>query len=84
MTTRDRLFLIVFDRQTASSTVEDLGHDMDVAMDAYRSREHEVASRPDLEVVLVGSPSLETLKSTHSSYFGASERLRDLLAGAAG
>jgi hypothetical protein len=79
MTTRDRLFLIAFDRKTGASTVEDLGHELGAAMEVYAAREQEVADQPDLEVVLVGSPSLSALKSTHSSYFGASERLRNLL-----
>jgi hypothetical protein len=73
MTTRDRLFLIVYDPRAGESTVEELGHDLTEAMEVYRRRERELS---DHEVVLLGSPSLETLRRTHSSYFGAAERLR--------
>jgi hypothetical protein len=72
MTSHDSLYLIVFDRAANASEVTDLGHDVDAAMESFRAREREFANRADVEVVLVGSASLETLRKTHSSYFGAS------------
>jgi hypothetical protein len=75
MTSHDRLFLIVFDRAANVSDVTDLGHDAGAALESLRRREHEFAGREDVEVVLVGSASLETLRKTHSSYFGASAGL---------
>lgn len=80
MTTRDHLFLIVFHRATGASSVEDLGHDVSGAMEVFRARERLAELDPDQEVVLLGSASLESLKRTHSSYFGAAEALRPAFA----
>jgi hypothetical protein len=66
------MFLIVADRRNGTTQVDDLGSDVAAAMNVYRDSEHEFADRDDVEVVLVSSTSLETLRSTHSSYFGAS------------
>jgi hypothetical protein len=79
MTTRDHLFLIVFDRAAGDSTVADLGQDLSIALDVFGAKERDLADRPDVEVALVGSSSLETLRRTHSSYFGASQALRPAL-----
>jgi hypothetical protein len=81
MTARDRLFLIVSNSETGTSEVQDLGHDVDAAMEIYQSREHELAGRTDAEVVLVSSASLESLRRTHSSYFGASGAIASMLNG---
>jgi hypothetical protein len=75
MNGREHLFLIVSDRRGGESTVEDLGTNLSRAMTQYRAREHALADSEHLEVVLVGSSSLETLRRTHSSYFGASGAL---------
>jgi hypothetical protein len=75
MTTRDHLFLLVYDRTTGTLTVDDLGHDVDAAMRTYSEREREFDGWVDVEVVLLGAPSLEALKRTHSSYFGVGDHL---------
>jgi len=75
MNGREHFFLIVSNRRSGESAVEDLGTERTVAMEAYRSREHALANSADFEVVLVGSSSLEALRRTHSSYFGASGAL---------
>jgi hypothetical protein len=75
MNGREHYFLIVSNRHSGESTVEDLGTERADAMRAYRAREHELADSADFEVVLVGSSSLEALRRTHSSYFGASGTL---------
>ena len=36
---------------------------------AYQEAERESRGRSDLDVVLLGADSLETIKRTHSSYF---------------
>jgi hypothetical protein len=84
MTAEDRLFLIVFDRESDSSEVRDLGHDVDSAIETYNEVEHEYARRDDVEVALVGSQSLETLRSTHSSYFPDRDGLAAILASVRG
>ena len=75
MNGREHFFLIVSDRRNGESAVEDLGTDLSAAMETYRSREHALAHSADVEVVLVGSSSLDSLRRTHSSYFGASRAL---------
>lgn len=75
MNGREHFFLIVSNRRNGESAVEDLGTELTVAMEAYRSREHALANSADFEVVLVGSNSLDALRRTHSSYFGASGAL---------
>lgn len=76
--------MVVFDRLTGEPSVEDLGTDVGPAMDAYRTREHELAGQDNLEVALFGSSSLETLRRTHSSYFGAGKGFGPALAVARG
>ena len=80
MTTTERMFLIVFSRKSGQSSIEDLGADLRSAVDTFAAREHELADRPELEVVLIGSPSLEVLRSTHSSYFEDADGLKAILA----
>jgi hypothetical protein len=75
MNGREHYFLIVSNRNSGESTVENLGTELADAMGAYRSREHALANSADFEVVLVGSSSVEALRQTHSSYFGASGAL---------
>ena len=84
MTTQDSLFLVVFDRAVGTADVEDLGHDSTAAMEILTTRERDVADDPNIEVVLIGSPSLETLQRTHSSYFGAATALQPTIARANG
>ena len=58
---------------------EPFGADAD-ATTAYRAAEIEYHDRPEVDIVLVGSDSLETVKVTHSTYFsGAAARLLDSL-----
>jgi hypothetical protein len=76
MSGRERFFLVIFDRAAGESSVDDLGTDAAAAMEAYEASEHELAGRDGIEVALLGSSSLETLRRTHSSYFGAAERAR--------
>jgi hypothetical protein len=75
MNGREHFFLIVSNRRTGESAVEDLGTDFSDAMESYRSREHAHATSQDFEVVLVGSSSLDALRRTHSSYFDAAGAL---------
>lgn len=48
MTTQDRLFQIVYNRESGTSEVQDLGHDVDLAMETYRAQEHELSGRDGL------------------------------------
>lgn len=63
-------FLIVYDIPSGKAQVRDFGTDYEAALEAYAEIEGEMRERGDLDIVLVGADSLETVKRTHSSYFG--------------
>jgi hypothetical protein len=62
-------FLLVYNLDTHEVQVEEW-HDDDVgAAAAYSERERQYQDRDEIEVVLVGADSFETIKTTHSHYF---------------
>ncbi len=63
-------FLLVFDHD-AGHLIETIsfGSDGDRAVAAYAQKEREYGGRPRIEIVLIGSDSLETVKRTHANYF---------------
>ena len=63
-------FLLVFDhdRQALIETPREF-HDAGEAAAAYEALEREHRGDSNLEIVLVGSDSLETIKQTHGNYF---------------
>lgn len=79
-------FLLVFDHE-AGELLEELhfGMDSDAAVAAYAQKEEEYRGREKMEIVLIGSDSLETVKITHANYFepspvaAISKFLEDLL-----
>lgn len=82
MTERIQHFLLVFDHGVDRLIhTEDYGEDADAAMAAYASTEAEYRDRKDVEVVLIGSDSLETVKRTHANYFEGSISTSKYLAG---
>ncbi|TFH53327.1 hypothetical protein E4J66_04280 [Actinomyces viscosus] len=72
-------FLLVYDRKRDELlSHESFGADITAAATAYRAAEIEYQDRPEMDIVLVGADSLETVKVTHSTYFsGAAARLLD-------
>jgi hypothetical protein len=62
-------FLVTYDPAHREATVRDFGTNYDAAQDAYRQAE-QGARGTDLDVVLLSADSLDTVKRTHSSYFG--------------
>jgi hypothetical protein len=79
MTESTNYFLLVYDVSTAGLQVEEYGSDGPTAATEYSLRERQYRDRPEIEVVLVGADSLETVKKTHSHYF--SVPTESLLAG---
>jgi hypothetical protein len=82
MTNRINHFLIVFDH--ASGELEDLiefGRNSDAAVEAYSAKERELQDRKSIEIVLIGSDSLDTVKLTHANYFNSSDAVSKYLAG---
>ncbi len=72
-------FLLVLNKSSGELQVEEFGERGKLAMTEYGRRERAYADRPEIEVVLVGADSLETIKTTHSHYFHRSTE--SLLAG---
>lgn len=67
-------FLIVFDLQAQVLVdFQAFGPDIKDATQAYEKKEREYGSLLDLEIVLVGADSRETLEVTHSRYFKSKE-----------
>ena len=73
-------YLIVFDHgaQRAAEEVREFGDSVEAAA-AYEAAERRFANRGDIEVVLIGSDSLETIKFTHPNYFCTPRGLSDLV-----
>ena len=76
-------FLIVFDHEAGrlSEPVTEFGEDSQAAVAAYSAKERELKDRPRVEIVLVGSDSLQTVKLTHANYFDGSVALNKYLVG---
>lgn len=78
-------YLIAFDRSTGHQVLlEEYGTDSAAAIKRYQELELEHYRDRHLDIVLVGSESLESVKVTHASYFaegldvaGLEDYLRD-------
>lgn len=72
-------FLLVFDhRKDKLIDMREFGEDGDKAVAAYSQMEAEHSADPAIDIVLLGSDSLETVKVTHQNYFtGMSRHLMD-------
>ncbi|WAX56208.1 hypothetical protein M6B22_16935 [Jatrophihabitans cynanchi] len=67
---RIRQYLLVFDRElTRLVQVQEFGTDIDTALAEYDRLERENLGSPTIEIVLIGSDSLETVRVTHANYF---------------
>jgi hypothetical protein len=67
-------FLVVYDIPAAKADVVHFGTDYAEALAAYNEAEKLHRDDSNVEVVLLGSDSAETLQRTHSSYFELSEK----------
>ena len=75
-------FLLVFDHEQGKLVeLKEFGQDSDAAVAAYAEKERELASRKFVEIVLIGSDSLATVRLTHANYFDGSVALSKYLAG---
>jgi hypothetical protein len=63
--------LIVYDHAAGklAEPVIEFGEDSEKAVAAYTAKEQELKDRVLIEIVLVGSDSLDTVKLTHANYF---------------
>lgn len=62
-------FLLVYNGPMRTLERSQRFEDVEAALAAYAQAEDEFRGRADLEVVLLGSDSIETLKRTHGHYF---------------
>lgn len=76
-------FLLIYDikRQRLREAM-DLGSDGEAAARAYSEYENQYLGNDDIEIVLVGADSLDTIRKTHAHYFGIPDHsvFEDLLA----
>lgn len=75
-------FLLVYDLGAQRLIEQEEFDDGDKAAAAYAERERQHEGRDDLEIVLVGADSIETIKRTHAHYFDAVAAASPFLAGA--
>lgn len=79
--TAPRHFLLVFDHRGGHLKDEPaVFEDAREATEAYERTEREFADDNMIEVVLIGSDSLETVQRTHANYFNGTEGLNKYLA----
>lgn len=64
-------FLLVYDARARRLISSQDFADADVASAAYARAEREHIDEPDIEIVLVGADSIETIRKTHGHYFAA-------------
>lgn len=62
-------FLLTYDIECGVARVEAFGEDKDRALVAYQDAEHAARDDSNIEVILLGSDSEDTIRHTHSSYF---------------
>ena len=74
-------FLVVYDIRHGLAHVEPFDRNYDAALAAYAEAEANHRADENVEVVLLGSDSIETLERTHSSYFELAEKHVDRLVG---
>lgn len=72
-------FLIVYDIEAGKAEVTSFGEDYDRALAAYAKAEEDLRDDLNLEIVLMGADSIETVERTHSSYFHTEETFESLL-----
>lgn len=75
-------FLLVYDLGVQRLISQREFADGNEAATAYAALEREYQGRKDLEIVLVGADSIETIKRTHAHYFDAVETGSPFLAAA--
>jgi hypothetical protein len=74
-------FLLVFDHEKGELVHMDTFADSDEAVAAYSAKERECENVASIEIVLIGSDSLETVKLTHANYFDGSAAASKYFAG---
>ncbi len=75
-------FLLVYDHEKGRLIeTREFGTDSKAAVAAYAAKERELENQRLIEIVLIGSDSIDTVKLTHANYFNGSVTLSKYLAG---
>jgi hypothetical protein len=75
-------FLLVFDHELGRLVEErDFGIDASSALQAYSELERKHQDDRLIEIVLIGSDSIETVRLTHANYFDGTVAVSKYLAG---
>lgn len=75
-------FLLVFDHEQETLIKErHFGQDSETALAAYAECEKHYQDQSMIEIVLIGSDSIETVKLTHANYFDGAVAVSKYLAG---
>ena len=75
-------FLLVFDHDKGHLVEQkDFGTDGVKAVNEYSVKELEYRNRPRVEIVLIGSDSIATIRLTHANYFDGTVALSKYLVG---
>jgi hypothetical protein len=69
------LYLLTYYRDGSHETEVKPIEDHDLALDLLRQAEEKARNRPELEVVLLTSTSIDDIKRTHSRYFKSADEL---------
>lgn len=75
-------FLLVFDHAKGQLVQEEhFREDGASALAAYAAKEEEHSGDRNIEIVLIGSDSIETVRLTHANYYNGSVTVSKYLAG---
>jgi hypothetical protein len=75
-------FLLVFDHDRGTLIEEQhFNEDGAQALAAYAAKEKEHAGNRQIEIVLIGSDSIETVRLTHANYYDGTVAVSKYLAG---
>lgn len=75
-------FLLVFDHEQAKLIhEEDFGGNSDSAVRAYSRMENAYRGKDNIDILLVGSDSIETVRLTHANYFDGTASVSKYLVG---
>lgn len=72
-------FLVTYDVAAGNASVREFGNDYEAAVAEYGKLEEKFRDDTKFEVVLLSADSIETVKRTHSSYFGTEPAFEHLL-----
>ncbi len=74
-------FLLIYDHQhQALRSQRAFGdREQEAATQAYQQAEQDCRDDPDVEIVLIGADSIETIMRTHGHYFGDTDPLSKYL-----